>query len=111
MKNCKINKCCPFCPCAKYIYHYKTFNGLLRHVHKNHLKVLSRERGFENSWWHKGQEWKEGKLIYIRCYTALYSKSFDIKISNPKECEMYVFWYATENPSFKGIIKTARNKT
>jgi len=108
MKSFKIKKPCPFCPINSYTYIYKTWYGLFRHVQKDHLKVLSRKRGFEYSWWNLGSSWKKGKLIFIRCWEMKYSKYFDIDIKNPDECERYLLWYVTENPSFRKKLKVAQ---
>lgn len=101
----KFNKLCPFCPQAQYKYYYKTWDGLLRHVHKEHLKVISRNRTYENSWDSFGYKWKLGKLIYIRIYDVLYSKYHDMDIESPNVCEKLLLAYVTDNPSFRGISK------
>ena len=100
----RFSKLCPFCPQAKYRYSYKTWDGLLRHVHSEHLKVISRDRGYENSWFTKGDKWKPGNLIYIRVYDVLYSKYHDLDIKSPEECEKLLMAYVTENPSFRGFM-------
>jgi hypothetical protein len=101
----RFNKLCPFCPQAQYRYYYKTWDGLLRHVHREHLKVISRDRGYENTWHYRGNKWKPGQLIYIRTYDVLYSKYHDMDIESPEICEKLLTAYITDNPSFRGFIK------
>lgn len=105
IQNFKINKLCPFCPQAKYAYFFKTWNGLLRHVERDHLRVISKQRGFEYSWWRRGIDWKEGDTIYIRAYLVKYSKFYDFDIKNKEECYQLLYWYVTDNPSFKGNLR------
>ena len=104
-KSPTFEKLCPFCPQAPYRYKFKSWNGLLRHVHREHLKVLSRNRGIETSWSYKGSDWKPGYLIYIRVYDVLYSRYHDIDIKSPEECEKLLLGYVTDNPSFRGFMK------
>lgn len=101
----RFNKLCPFCPQTQYRYYYMTWNGLLRHVHREHLKVISRDRGYENTWNYRGNKWKPGQLIYIRIYDILYSKYHDMDIESPEICEKLLMAYITDNPSFRGFIK------
>jgi hypothetical protein len=101
----RFDKLCPFCPQKSYGYHFKTWCGLLHHVHREHLKVISRERGYENSWYVKGDKWKAGQLIYIRVYDVPYSKYHDLDIKSPEECEKLLYAYVTDNPSFRGFMK------
>lgn len=105
MKVPRFNKLCPFCPQAQYRYFFKTWNGLLRHVQKEHLRVISRDRGYDNSWYFKGENWKPGYLIYIRIYDVLYSKYHDLDIKSPEECEKLLMAYVLENPSFRWSMK------
>lgn len=107
-KNFLISKKCPFCPQPDYAYTYKRWYGLLRHVQTNHLKVKTRKRGFGNSYF--GQGWEKGQLIYIRIYKSLYGKYFDIDILNPEICFKMLYYYVTNNPSFRIITNEKGNK-
>lgn len=100
-----FQKTCPFCPQVYYSYIYKTWIGLLRHVQSEHLRVLSRDRGYHCTWTSKGEQWKNGDLIYIRVYDVRYSKYHDIDIKSPEECEKLLYLYVTDNPSFRGFMK------
>jgi hypothetical protein len=106
----KFNKLCPFCPKENCSYKFKTWIGLLRHVYREHLKVLSRDRGYQNSWFLMGDEWKPNDLIYIRVYEQRYSKYYDIDIKSPEECEQFLLNYVTDNPSFRGFMKKKKKE-
>lgn len=101
----RFDKLCPFCPQVSYGYKFKTWCGLLRHVHNEHLRVMTRNRGYANSWVYNGEKWKQGSLIYIRIYDSKYSKYHDIDIKSPEECEKLLMAYVTDNPSFRGFMK------
>jgi len=109
-KNFQINNPCPFCLLRNYSYKYKNWYGLLRHIHRFHLKIKNRNRGFENSWWNIGSLWKSGDLIYIRVWTKEFSEYYDIEIKSPQECERALYWYVTNNPSFRQFRKNVGQK-
>lgn len=101
----RFNKPCPFCPKVKYGYRYKTWCGLLRHVHSEHLGVLSKRGGYSYSWNMQKQIWKTGDVMYIRIYETFPLKYHDLDIKSPEECEKLLMDYVTDNPSFRGFIK------
>jgi hypothetical protein len=106
----RFNKLCPFCPQVQYRYSYKSWNGLLRHVKREHLRVNSKHRGYDYTWDYKGKTWKPGDLIYIRVYDILYSNFYDFDIKSPEECEELLMAYVTDNPSFRGFMKKELKK-
>jgi hypothetical protein len=107
----RFEKLCPFCPQVSYGYHFKTWNGLLHHVHKEHLRVIKRSSAYENSWYFRGEKWKAGQLIFIRIYDVFYSKFHDLDIKSPEECEKLLYAYVTDDPSYRGIkTKTEAKK-
>lgn len=87
------SKPCPLCP--KYLYRYKYFLGLLRHIQKDHLVNSN----------HTLIPWSEfDKVAYLRKWNVPFSGYIDLPVKGKKHVEIYLYHYCQGwNPSFRGI--------